>query len=76
MKLTTPCYFRSEGMFCWSGYLHYSAEPHDPVMVGGGDDQETVKAICPACDGKAIIPTEDGKKILQFLEVFAPASLQ
>lgn len=31
---------------------------------------------CPACNGKAVILTEDGKQLMAFLEVFARPALR
>jgi len=82
--LYTPCHYRVEGVFCWDGYLHYaqrmSAElreqygldgpPFEPVMVGGQ------QVSCPMCNGLGFLPTNEGKDVLKFLEVFARPVLQ
>jgi hypothetical protein len=63
--LVTLCYHREDGIFCWGGYLHYSAKPHNPVII---DNQ---KVLCPVCKGSGQIVTEAGENLLSFIEMYA-----
>lgn len=62
-KLVSYCYFRADGVHCQDGFLQYTNG--SPVMVEG----EPVS--CPACEGKGVVLTDEGKDMMLFLETFA-----
>ena len=71
LKLVSNCYFRQEGVQCLDGELHFADKfGLGPVTVEG----ETLD--CPACEGKGVVLTEDGRQLMSFLEVFARPALR
>jgi hypothetical protein len=81
-KLATFCYYRVDGVFCRDGYLHHVQKlenpelqlafdgPFEPVLLEGQ------QMPCPACNGLGRVPTDFGKEVLAFIEMFARPLVQ
>lgn len=70
-KLTTPCHFRADGVFCMSGYLHFSRpEIKDGVEYFRMIKVEDEPVSCSCCEGRGVILTDEGRELMTFFDTF------
>lgn len=59
------CLYRTDGIQCHNGRLYDSVTGHAVGLEGLSID-------CPACEGKGMLLTHEGRDILALLEKFKP----
>ena len=63
------CLYRADGLVCGSGMLYNSATA-DPILLEG------TSVYCPACEGKGMILTREGRDVLALLGKFGRSQLR
>ena len=65
----TKCLFRVNGIQCDSGML-YDSVTLKPILVEG------TSVYCPACEGKGMLMTSEGRDIIALLQKFGRSQLR
>jgi hypothetical protein len=67
--LMIKCLYRADGIQCGSGML-YNSVTLKPILLEG------TSVYCPACEGKGMLLTHEGRDILALLEKFGRSQLR
>jgi len=75
-RLVTTChYYGLEGTHCCQGVLHKYRRPDQGIDTDGVISEpvkmEGFPLQCPACEGKGVILTAQGRETILFLQTFA-----
>jgi hypothetical protein len=63
------CLYRADGLVCGSGML-YNSVTLEPILLEG------TSVYCPACEGRGMLITSEGRDILALLEKFGRSQLR
>jgi hypothetical protein len=61
--LMIQCLYRVDGLHCFNGRLYETVSGHPAGLEGFALD-------CPACEGKGVLLTREGRELLAFLAKF------
>ena len=67
--LMMKCLYRADGLVCGSGML-YNSVTLEPILLEG------TSVYCPACEGRGMLITSEGRDILALLEKFGRSQLR
>jgi hypothetical protein len=67
--LMMKCLYRADGLVCGSGML-FNSVTLEPILLEG------TSVYCPACEGKGMLLTSEGRDVLALLEKFGRSQLR
>jgi hypothetical protein len=67
--LMMKCLYRADGLVCGSGML-YNSVTLEPILLEG------TSVYCPACEGRGMLITSEGRDVLALLEKFGRSQLR